>query len=218
MFTSMGYEGLRKSRAAISDSNNKSITIIIDAGHGGEDPGAVANGIVEKDINLEIALSLSEMLSAFGYKTVLTRNDDTLLYKAGQENKKKYYDVRNREEIANSYENAVFVSIHMNKFPQENCKGLQTFYSENNPESKELANLIQSNAKLLQTNNTRQIKSGNSTIYLMKNLFMPSVLVECGFISNPSEAQLLADDKYKESLAFSLSCSISEFLEIKNEN
>lgn len=212
MFTSMGYEGLRNSKKASVENNDK-LTIIIDAGHGGEDPGAVDNGVVEKNVNLEIALSVSDMLSAFGYKTVLTRSDDYLLYKNGQENRKKYYDVRNREEIANSFENAIFVSIHMNKFNEEYCKGLQTFYSENNPDSKCLADIIQENAKILQQNNTRKTKSGNKTIYLMEKLSMPSVLVECGFISNPNEAKLLSDDNYKKSLAFALSCSICEFLE-----
>lgn len=218
MFTSMGYEGLRNARTSADNSSFDELVIIIDAGHGGEDPGAVANGIVEKDINLELALSLSEYLTAFGYKTVLTRSEDVLLYNTGQESRKKYYDVRNREAIANEYKNALFVSIHINKFPQENCKGLQTFYSDNNNKSKLLADTIQNNAKILQPDNNRSVKSGNSTIYLMKNLTMPSVLIECGFISNYKEALMLSDNDYKKSLVLMMSCSISEFVETNYEN
>ncbi len=216
MFTTMGYKALRNASAV--NAADDDIVIVIDAGHGGEDPGAVANGVIEKDVNIEIALYLSEMLNAYGYKTVLTRSGDYLLYNKGQESQKKYYDVRNREEIANKFSNSLFVSIHMNKFPQEYCKGLQVFYSENNQDSKRLAEIIQSNSKLLQSYNNRQIKSGNDTIYLMKELKMPAVLVECGFISNFKEAALLKETDYKQNLAFLLSCSISDFLEKNYED
>ena len=214
MFTSMGYEGYRKAK----DANTLTSTmadriIIIDAGHGGEDPGAEANGLIEKDLNLEIALALDEMLRSCGYKTVLTRSDDRLLYNVGQENRKKHYDLRNRESIANEYENSVFVSIHMNKFPESYCKGLQTFYSENNELSKALAESVQANAKNLQTDNKRSIKCGNDTIYLLERLKTPAILIECGFLSNYQEATMLSDSNYKKALVLTLYCGITEFME-----
>ena len=112
----------------------------------------------------------------------------------------------------------MFVSIHLNKFPQESCKGLQAFYSENNPKSKELADIIQNNIKIIQPDNTRKTKSGNDTIYLMEKITIPSVLIECGFISNTQEATMLSNKDYKKTLVFALSCSILEFLETKDED
>jgi N-acetylmuramoyl-L-alanine amidase len=101
----------------------------------------------------------------------------------------------------------------MNKFPAEYCKGLQTFFSENDSSSKVLAELIQDNARVLQTSNKRLVKKGNETIFILKNLNVPAVLVECGFLSNKKEAELLQIEAYKLSLSFSISCGIAEFLE-----
>lgn len=213
MFTSMGYKGYKRAKEANATKNETALTIVIDAGHGGEDPGATVNGIDEKSLNLEIATLLSDILTENGHNVVLTRTDDVLLYNPGEESRKKYYDIRNREAIAESYSNSIFVSLHMNKFPASYCKGLQTFYSENNPKSKVLADLIQKDITLLQTDNKRTIKSGNSTIYLMENLNMPAVLIECGFLSNPEEASLLQNKEYKKSLTLSIYCSISDYLE-----
>ena len=217
MFTSMGYKDLRNSKAADEALDNRQL-IIIDAGHGGEDPGATANGLIEKDINFELASLLDELLNSCGYETVLTRKDDKLLYAEGQENKKKYYDLRNREEIAGKYSDAIFVSIHINKFSAEYCKGLQAFYSGNNDKSAELADSIQNSARILQTDNKRQTKCGDKTIYLLEHIKIPAVLVECGFISNNEEAELLKNSNYKVALSLSLYCGISEFTENINEN
>lgn len=215
MFTTMGISALRRAQKADSDAGSDLPIIIIDAGHGGEDPGACANGLEEKSLNLEIALAVKEYLSEFGYSVVLTRNADVMLYNRGEEDKKKYYDVRNREAVAESYGNAVFVSIHFNKFPIESCAGLQTFYSNNNDKSILLAESIQSNALLLQKENKRTVKCGNESIYLMKSLDIPAVLIECGFLSNPNEAALLKTEKYKKALTLSIYCGIAEFLEDK---
>lgn len=214
MFTSVGYRGLRNARNAntITDMNDDP-TIIIDAGHGGEDPGAVCNGLTEKDLNLSVALALDEILRSFGYTTALTRDTDVLLYNQGEENRKKYYDVRNRESFAERYDNGVFVSIHMNKFPAEYCKGLQAFYSENNTAGKILAEAVQNSSRLLQPDNKRVVKSGNDSIYLLEHLDMPAILVECGFLSNTYEAQKLSDDEYRTALALTIYCGIAEYLE-----
>lgn len=212
MFVSMGYKGYKDAK----ESNSTTVdnrTIVIDPGHGGEDPGASENDIIEKHLNLDVSLKLNSFLTGAGYNTILTRTEDKLLYKQGEENRKKFFDLRNREEIANTYENSLFVSIHMNKFPASYCKGLQTFYSENNPESKIIANSVQENIRLLQTDNKRAIKSGNQTIYLLEKLQMPAVLIECGFVSNPEEAKLLINEDYQKALALSIYCGIAEYLE-----
>ena len=213
MFVSMGYKGYKDAKESNSTTVNNQKNILIDPGHGGEDPGASENDIIEKHLNLDVSLKLNSFLTGAGYSTFLTRTEDKLLYKQGEENRKKFFDLRNREEIANTYENSLFVSIHMNKFPASYCKGLQTFYSENNPESKIIANSVQENIRFLQTDNKRAIKSGNQTIYLLEKLQMPAVLIECGFVSNPEEAKLLINEDYQKALALSIYCGIAEYLE-----
>ena len=210
MFTSMGYGGLRLSKSVSTDDKQ---VIVLDAGHGGEDPGAVANGLIEKELNLHISRTINSLLQSNGYTTVLTRNDDTLLYNTGQENKKKYYDLRNREAIANEYRNSIFISLHMNKFPMQSCKGLQVFYSSNNESSYKLAQSVQESARILQIDNKREVKEGNESIYLLENLKMPSVLIECGFISNDIESEMLELEEYRTALALSIYCGIAEYLE-----
>ncbi len=219
MFTSVGYDSFKKSlEANVEHPSVSKTTIIIDPGHGGEDPGASANALVEKKLNLEISVILSEFLSTTGYEAVLTRNEDVLLYNSGEEHRKKFHDLKNRKVFADNYNNAIFVSVHMNKFPAEYCKGLQTFYSENNQDSIVLAELLQNNAKVLQIDNTRKIKNGTETIYLLKNLSIPAVLVECGFLSNIEEARLLSREDYKKALSLTLYCGIVEYLEKNYES
>ncbi len=213
MFVSMGYKHCDDSKESNANAFSIRKTIVIDPGHGGEDPGASVNEIIEKDLNLDVSIKLNNFLIGAGYTTKMTRIDDRLLYNRGEENRKKYYDLRNREAIANTHEDSIFISIHMNKFALSYCKGLQTFYSENNPESKIIASYLQENIKFLQPNNKRVIKSGNKTIYLLEKLKTPAVLVECGFISNPQEANLLIDEDYQKILALSIHCGIAEYLE-----
>ncbi len=181
-------------------SERKKLTIIIDAGHGGEDPGAVVGELKEKELNLLLSKKLEQLFSLTDYNIVLTRKEDVLLYNLGEEDKKKQYDLKNRAEIASSYENAVFVSIHMNKFYLESCKGAQVFYSDAEL-SHSLAESIQSSVKILQTENHREAKAGAETIYLLEKLTCPAVLVECGFLSNKDDAADLSSDDYTSRLA-----------------
>ena len=214
MIISVGYQTFANAvNPDTSCEGLHSITVVLDAGHGGEDPGAVANQIVEKELNLAITDKLAAFFRLSGYRVVLTRSEDRLLYNSGEEDRKKYYDLYNRLKIAESYDNAVFVSIHMNKFSMEECKGLQTFYTDINSNSVLLAQSIQSHALLLDDSNHRQPKDSKELIFLLKNLKIPSVLVECGFISNPSEAQNLSEEEYQNQLAFSMYCGICAFLE-----
>lgn len=193
-----------------SRDTDPKLVIIIDAGHGGEDGGASANGQVEKNLNLAVAKKLGEFLSLSGYDVVFTRTEDKLLYKPGQEGRMKYYDLRNRLEFVELNESCLFVSIHMNKFPLESSKGLQVFYSKNHLFSKQLAQSIQSEAKQIDEANKRLIKPATSQIYILDVITKPAVIIECGFLSNPTEASLLADNDYQNKLAFVIYSGITK--------
>ena len=187
-------------------------TIILDAGHGGEDGGASsADGLLEKDLNLSLVLTMRDILIANGVNVILTRETDTLLYdrNADFQGQKKRLDMAARLKIANETPNAVFVSIHMNTYPHPSCQGVQVWYSENNEASFELAKTIQSTTQeLLQKGNDRTVKRSGSSIYLLRKLECPAVLVECGFLSSPEEAVLLGDESYRQQLALVLCMGI----------
>ncbi len=216
IFTSMGFKYISNEKEALSEENE--IRIVLDAGHGGEDPGAEANGLKEKDLNLDIVLRIKDLLVSNGYSVTLTRQDDSLLYSPEQSDRKKHFDLRNRVDIGNASEADAFVSVHMNKYPVEYCKGLQVFYTDKNKSSAYLASCIQDNVKDLQSYNKRQIKKDNDTIYLINNLEIPSVLVECVFLSNTDEAKNIKDEDYRKALAVSIYCGIAEYMESLNEN
>ena len=193
----------------------RTITVVLDAGHGGEDGGAVsADGLVEKDVNLAVVLLLRDMLAANGIPVVLTRETDSLLYdkNADYEGHKKALDAAERLKIAEETSDCIFVSIHMNTYPLSTCQGLQVWYSPNNPSSRALADCVQATAKLvLQPDNDRSVNAAGSGIYLMYRLNVPAILVECGFLSNPNEAALLATREYQQKLAFTVFCGILAF-------
>ena len=179
-------------------------TVIIDAGHGGEDGGAIGkNGAYEKDINLEIAKKLKARLDAEGIPCVLTRSTDILLYdrNTDYEGKKKRLDLLARKEFAEKYDNAIFISIHQNSYPKEQYSGFQAYYSPNEPTSKNLALFIENSIlNTLQPNNKRASKQADSSIYLLDKLYCPAVLLECGFLSNAEECRLLCDEEYQNRL------------------
>lgn len=195
------------------------ITVVLDAGHGGEDGGCEGNGLIEKDLNLDITLKVSFLLREQGINVVLTRDTDILLYdkNSDYQGKKKAQDVRRRLEISQSQENAVLVSIHMNYFAQTQYSGLQVWYSKNDERSKSLANLIQLNVKNeLQPNNRRVTKEATSSIFLLHNATFPAVLIECGFLSNPDEARALGDANYRQQLANIIFKSIMTYISQNN--
>ena len=195
-------------------SEKKEITVVLDAGHGGEDPGAIGvNGAYEKDLNLAIARNMAEELSKAGINVIMTREDDKLLYKPEENIKglKKISDLKNRVAIANASENAIFVSIHMNSYGKESCFGLQTYYG-NREGSSTLANAIQSSVKTqLQQTNKRSVKYGEG-LYLLENSEHPAVIVECGFITNEEECRKLSQKEYQKELSFSIVCGIIEYI------
>lgn len=191
--------------------------VIIDAGHGGEDGGTVGiNGVYEKDLNLKIAKKLDTMLKSAGIRTVMTRTTDILLYDRNEdyEGRKKMLDMAKRLKISESYENAIFISIHMNSFPVSKYSGLQVYYSPNDPLSRELAERIQVMTKdALMQENTRKIKASNGKIFLLDRMNIPSVLIECGFLSNPAECDKLCDEAYQNELAATICCAILEHID-----
>lgn len=202
-----------------TDTDMGNVTIVIDAGHGGEDGGCEGNGLVEKDLNLDISMRLASLLREAGVNVVMTRETDILLYdkNSDYEGKKKVQDVRRRLEIATEQENAVLVSIHMNYFAETKYSGLQVWYSKNDSKSRILANLIQTEVKTtLQPNNKRSIKEATSSIFLLNNATFPAVLVECGFLSNTDEARALGDAEYRQSLAKVIFEAIMEYISQNN--
>lgn len=189
--------------------------IIIDAGHGGVDGGAVSKlGNLESHINLEIALRLRELLEEQGIIVILTRDEDRGLYSdSGSLRNKKNEDLRNRREIMNNSDADAFVSIHMNAYRSDKCHGSQTFYPRRSEESKILATKIQNQLiKIVDTNNHRKAGSKND-VYLLKDCKIPMALVECGFLSNPQEEQRFLNEKHQEKVAWAIFIGIMEYLE-----
>ena len=195
--------------------------VIIDAGHGGEDSGAVGvNGILEKDVNLELALQVGKMLEEKGYLVVYTRTDDRLLYKEDENiyGIRKISDLKNRCQIAERYPGALFVSLHANSFASEKYSGLQVYYTEGNDDSYALATSVQQRViNDVQKDNTRTVKSGKS-IYILENVTNTAILIECGFLTNKEECEKLSQKEYKKELSFSIVCGIIEYIEKKTSN
>lgn len=193
-------------------------TVVVDAGHGGEDGGAVTDdGVLEKDINLAISNNTADLLDFFGYDVVKTRNDDSDLSTSGDTiRSRKISDMKKRLEIFNSLDNNVVISIHQNKFTQKEYNGSQVFYSSNHKDSALLAENIKLSIKsLLQPDNKRECKKADNGIYLLKNAKNPSIIVECGFISNNEECTKLLDETYQKQMAFSI---VAGFLNYENSN
>lgn len=190
--------------------------IIIDAGHGGEDSGAVGvDGSLEKDIALSLAFEIGNLLEEQGYAVVYTRTSDNLLYKPEENIKgiRKISDLKNRCAVASNYPESVFVSVHLNSFSQEKYSGLQTYYSSNNDLSRKIAESVQNKVREdLQPTNNRAVKEGKS-MYLMENIDNPAVLIECGFLSNGAECKKLSEKEYQKQLSFSIVCGIIEAIE-----
>lgn len=192
-------------------------TVIIDPGHGGFDGGAVASdGTVEKDINLQISLKVAKMLEFSGYNVIMTRTDDT-----GTEDddsisipKRKKSDLSNRLKIMDNNPNAIYVSIHLNKFTTSAANGAQVFYTKNYKQAQTLAKYLQSNIKdMLQPENTRVVKQGTDSTYLLKNATVPAVIVECGFLSNSAECEKLKSAEYQSQMAFAIFGGIINYFE-----
>ena len=207
------YLGKSTGYAETASPYTNKYTVVIDPGHGGRDGGATAlSDTPEKDLNLDIALALRDYLTAAGIDVIMTRAEDIML-SDGEGGTNKTQDLRARLKIAQSTENAVFVSIHMNSFPIEKYSGLQVYYSNGSEESLSLARAIQDKAnETLCSGSNRKVKNAGDDIYLLNELQCPAILVECGFLSNAKEAEKLNDPEYRKALAFLIAVSISDSL------
>ena len=210
IISSKGYE----MRLANANALNNRV-IIIDAGHGGFDGGAqAADGTVEKDINLQIATQLIEILVFCGFVVVMTRTDDSGTEDDATDSikRRKVSDMQNRLELTERHPDATFISIHLNKFTTSSANGAQVFYSKNNPDGMLLANAIQNSiAGKLQPDNDRVVKQGTSSTYLLHRTKIPAVIVECGFLSNAYELKLLKSEEYQRQMAFAIFCGICDY-------
>lgn len=198
--------------ARTGEQEAKRYCVVIDAGHGGDDPGKVGiNGALEKEINLQIAELLKMFLEAADVEVVMTRTTDGGLYDENTSNK-KVQDMKNRVRIIDENEPELVVSIHQNSYGEEYVKGAQVFYYTGSVQGRRLAEKIQTRlVEHLDPENHRAAKA-NDSYYLLKKTSRPLVIVECGFLSNSAEAELLCDALYQERVAWQIHMGIMQFL------
>ncbi len=187
--------------------------IVIDAGHGTPDEGAESNnGVTEAEINLKIALKLQNLLEQSGAKVILTRSNETAIYDIDKRTlrEKKVSDIHNRVKIGNESSADIFVSIHLNKIPQNQYWGWQCFYNQNE-KSKILAENLQNNLNEAIQKENKRIAMKLDTVYIMKNVEIPISIVECGFLSNEEEEKRLQEDDYQNRLAWGIYNGIMDY-------
>lgn len=195
----------------VSQNRRAAKTIVVDAGHGGDDPGMVTRELKEKDLNLAVAKKLEDYLEDAGYYVEMTRTEDKGLYQEGTQNQ-KVQDMQNRVAFIGEKTPLLTVSIHQNSYPDPSVKGPQVFYYADSVEGKTLAACIQDQMnEKLQVGAPRQAK-GNTSYYLLKK--SPGILniVECGFMTNPEEASLLQQEDYQKKIAEAIGVGISDYL------
>ncbi|MCM1088233.1 MAG: N-acetylmuramoyl-L-alanine amidase [Muribaculaceae bacterium] len=215
VMASVYFLAYQRSERVSSDkvaTEKKKPCIVIDAGHGGADPGKVGiNGALEKDINLKIVQKLKDFLEQQDIEVILTRDSDAGLYDENASNK-KVQDMKRRVELIEAANPALIVSIHQNSYHEEYVHGAQTFYYDGSEAGKQLAEKIQQVLlKEVDENNTRMAKA-NDSYYLLKKTSYPIVIVECGFLSNSEEAQKLESDYYQEKLAWAIHLGILQYM------
>ena len=189
-------------------------TIVIDPGHGGKDGGASGvTGTVEKDINLAISQKLQGYIEANADVCIMTRETDTGLYEASSTKWVKSMDLKKRKEIVNTSRGDIFVSIHLNSFPQQQYYGAQVFYQAGNEQSKLLAESVQKQMVNVLDPDNKRVAKASDTYYILKNNAMPSIIVECGFLSNPAEEKLLKNENYQNKIAYAIYTGILKYFE-----
>lgn len=215
---SYGIINIQKRQSKIAQVNAMPITnkvIVVDAGHGLPDEGAKGfYGTTEQAINLSIALKLQKLIEQSGAKVILTRSDENGIYSTDSQSikSKKVSDIKNRVDIGNNSGADIFVSIHLNKFPDSSkYRGWQTFYQKDNDASKSIAESIQEYLnKNIEYDNNRQVLP-ISNVYIMEHIKIPSVIVECGFLSNEEETKLLTTEEYQSKIAWGIFIAIQDY-------
>lgn len=193
--------------------------IVLDAGHGKPDEGAQSsNGTTEAETNLKIALKVQSLLEQSGSTVILTRSDENAIYDLDKNTlrEKKISDIHNRVKIGNESSADIFVSIHLNKIPQQQYWGWQCFYKQNDEKSTNLAKSIQANLNESIQKDNKRVAMKLDTVYIMKHVEIPISIVECGFLSNPEEEQLLLSDEYQDKLAWGIYNGIMDYFYCSN--
>ena len=192
--------------------NNK--VIVLDAGHGVPDEGAQSsNGTTEAESNLKIALKVQNLLEQSGATVILTRSDENAIYDLDSKTlkQKKISDIHNRVKIGNESSADIFVSIHLNKIPQQQYWGWQTFYKQESPEGQKLATSIQNSLNESIQKENKRVPMKIENVYIIKHVEIPTTIVECGFLSNPEEEQLLLNNEYQDKLAWGIYTGIMDY-------
>ena len=172
-----------------------------------------SNGTTEAETNLKIALKVQTLLEQSGATVILTRSDENAIYDVDSKTlkQKKISDIHNRVKVGNESSADIFVSIHLNKIPQQQYYGWQTFYKEGNEQSMNLAKSIQSNLNDSIQKENKRVAMKIDNIYIVKHVEIPTSIVECGFLSNPEEEKLLQDDNYQSKLAWGIYIGIMDY-------
>lgn len=201
--------GVTQTQEGNSDSKN---VIVIDAGHGGDDPGKVGiNAALEKDLNLAISKKLQKILNDMGLSTVMTRENQNGLYESGTSNKKQQ-DMKKRCAVIDAANPVFTVSIHQNSYTSESVSGPQVFYYSQSLEGQEIAKYIQNSLnEQLEIKRPREIKA-NDSYYLLKKTKNPTLIVECGFLSNWDDAKKLVTDEYQQKVAKAIAGGVEQYL------
>ena len=209
--------GLEPARQAGAEARGEErFLVAIDPGHGGRDPGKVgADGQLEKDINLEIALKLKGYLEASDVEVILTREKDQGLYQE-EDSHKKMADMEERCRLINESKPDAVVSIHQNSYHEDSVSGGQVFYYGKSEKGKKLAGILQKRIDHVTENEHKRLEKANDSYYLLLHVKSPIVIVECGFLSNPQEARNLTDPVYQDRLAWTIHIGIMEFLNTGN--
>lgn len=196
----------------VGKKQSQNWVVVVDAGHGGYDPGKVGvSGVLEKDINLSIACKVRTILEKQGIDVIMTRSSDVDLCTEGAVSKKSA-DMRKRVEIMNASGAAIAVSIHQNSYTDPSPKGAQVFYYETSEQGKKLADTLQNSIKAVVADDNHRVPKANCDYYILKKVTCPVVIVECGFLSNPSEEMLLTEEDYQEKMAQGIANGIVEYM------
>jgi N-acetylmuramoyl-L-alanine amidase len=210
------YVILPQEKAVNAENNTQDIditqkTVVLDSGHGGIDPGKESSsGILEKNVNLAIANELKQLLQNAGINVVMTRNDDNGLYQESDTNK-KIADMKKRCAIIDECKADIVVSIHQNSYQNESVSGAQVFYYTHSVEGKKLAGILQNAFKTYLDSSNQRVEKADSTYYMLLHTSAPTVIAECGFLSNPEEAEMLNTPEYQKKVAEALYNGIIEY-------
>ena len=211
----LGREAARYTDSIAVEMKEEKTCVVIDAGHGGDDPGKVGiNGALEKEINLKIAMRLKSLLESQDIEVVMTRESDVGLYQEG-DTSKKMADMRNRCQIINDAKPDLVVSIHQNSYHEEYVSGGQVFYYQDSVNGKKLAEILQERFTYVLGSGNRRLAKANGDYYLLLHVKSPIVIVECGFLSNRKEAALLQQEDYQDRMAWTIHMGIMEYLNQK---